>query len=175
MRTGAACEIQKPSIKSISPESGSVDTMIKIYGLGFNAHSTILIGDNITDLTPMDISPNGDWLTFPFPQTALTKSPADVYSIRVSNVGNVSMASGLASNSVLFRIVAPSVTYSWMVGPWSACLNGTQARSVTCQNNLGNSVADSYCVSTVKPAMTQSCSTVPTCTDSDSGKDYFKK
>lgn len=55
-------------------------------------------------MTPTVVSPDGDWLKISFPRTALENFPADLYSLRVSNVGNVSVNSDLASNSVLFSI-----------------------------------------------------------------------
>lgn len=101
----------KPVINSISPTQGVSGTMIKVYGTGFTTQSIVLIGDNVESLTPMDISAYGDWLTFPFPASALEKIPsANTFSVRISNVGNVSVASGLASNSATFYVTKPPVT-----------------------------------------------------------------
>jgi len=100
----------KPAINSISPTQGVSGTMIKVYGNGFTTESIVLIGDNVESLTPMDISAYGDWLTFPFPASALEKIPnANTFSVRISNVGNVSVDSGLASNSVTFYVVKPPI------------------------------------------------------------------
>lgn len=93
----------KPIIKSILPNHGVSGTMVTVYGSGFTTESIVLIGDNIENLTPMDISAYGDWLTFPFPASAFEKSPnSDSFGVRISNVGNVSVDSGLSSNSVSF-------------------------------------------------------------------------
>lgn len=108
----ATCTKEKPVITSISPVSGTTGTMVTLSGSGFKPTSTVLIGDNITESTPVNVSPDGHLLAFIFPQAALTISSTETYTLRVSNVGNVSIASGLASNSVLFNVSnqKPSIT-----------------------------------------------------------------
>ena len=108
----------QPSITSISPQSGSAgskgvgDPIVTIYGSGFNQSSKILIGDNSysNPLDPISVSSDGTKLTFTFPASGLLT--LGTYSVRVSNVGNVSVASGLASNYMIFTIVAPTSTQS---------------------------------------------------------------
>lgn len=57
--------------------------------------------------------------------------------------------------------------YGWVTGGWSACSvscgGGSQTRSVVCQRDDGQVVADSYCSGT-KPATSQSCNTQACCT-----------
>lgn len=54
------------------------------------------------------------------------------------------------------------VTYSWSQGGWGICSatcgGGTQTQSVTCRDNNGNTVANSFCAGTPPPS-TQSCNT----------------
>ncbi len=56
---------------------------------------------------------------------------------------------------------------NWNCTAWSTCSNSSQVRTCTDSNNCG--------VTTNKPAETQSCGTSGSCSDSDTGKDYFTK
>jgi hypothetical protein len=101
----------QPSITSMSPQSGAPsgtkgvnDPLVTIYGSGFNKTSVILIGDNVSWVSPTYLSSDGTKLQFIFPADALLSG---IWSVRVSNVGMTSVASGLASNSVIFTITAP--------------------------------------------------------------------
>lgn len=75
-------------------------------------------------MTPTDVSPDGDWLKISFPQEALVNYLSDIYSLRVSNVGNVSVDSGLASNSVLFSIIPVATCNNLTVSPTSVTNGG---------------------------------------------------
>ena len=52
-------------------------------------------------------------------------------------------------------------SFSWIAGPWSSCSvicgTGNQSRSVTCKNQIGQTVADCNCIQSEKPAISQSC------------------
>ena len=52
-----------------------------------------------------------------------------------------------------------STTYSWVSGTWGTCSGGEKTRTVSCQNNSGQTVANSNCNSGTKPTTTQSCTT----------------
>ncbi len=58
--------------------------------------------------------------------------------------------------SDIFEITQQNNNYTWQVGAWGTCTNNVQTRSVSCQNDLGNTMSDSYCTAT-KPATVQSC------------------
>jgi len=67
-------------------------------------------------------------------------------------------------NQILTPPIIPC-TPNWLTGPWSACVNGVQTRTVTDANNCG--------VTTNKPATSQSCtSTPPITTASPAGGTY---
>ena len=54
----------------------------------------------------------------------------------------------------------PLYTFSWNVGAWGDCVNGSQSRSVTCTRSDGHVYGDNVCTSFgagAKPAVTQSC------------------
>ncbi|ACL04284.1 Thrombospondin, type 1 repeat protein [Desulfatibacillum aliphaticivorans] len=55
-------------------------------------------------------------------------------------------------------------TYVWAIGPWSDCSvhcgGGTSTRTVSCQDEGGNIVADGFCTG-VKPAVSQACNGDP--------------
>ncbi len=104
----AATTVTKPSISSVEPSSGAVNSTVTVYGSGFNFSSQVLIGDNVTSAQPTYVSSDGTKLTFVFPASAQTIFPSNNYSLRVSNVGNVGVSSGLASNYMVFTITAPT-------------------------------------------------------------------
>jgi hypothetical protein len=49
-------------------------------------------------------------------------------------------------------------TYTWDIGDWSICVNGTKTRDVTCENQDGETVNDSLCPNP-DPIETDSCDT----------------
>jgi hypothetical protein len=54
------------------------------------------------------------------------------------------------------------ITYSWQIGAWGQCTNGTQTRSVYCRSSQGQNATDQMCINNgagQKPAMSQGCST----------------
>lgn len=64
------------------------------------------------------------------------------------------------------NIQACESTYTWNVGPWGTqcsktCGGGEVSRTVTCQDQNGTVVADSFCSASPKPATTQACNTDP--------------
>jgi len=65
--------------------------------------------------------------------------------------------------SVLPCNTQPCPTYSWVVGAFGPCSipcgGGTATRSVTCEDNLGNVVADSFCSGQPEPPSQLSCNT----------------
>lgn len=75
-----------------------------------------------------------------------------------------------ATDTVIIN-VNEKLTYNWVSEDWSACEgacgtnNGTQTRTVTCQDADGNTVADNLCTAT-KPPLSQEC-TASLCEDFD--------
>ena len=59
----------------------------------------------------------------------------------------------------------PCVTYSWVAGAFGACSvecgGGTETRQVTCEDNLGDTVADSFCAGQTPPPSVLPCNTQP--------------
>lgn len=91
-------------------------------------------------MTPTDVSPNGDWLKVIFPQEALVNYLSDIYSLRVSNVGNVSVDSGLASNSVLFSIIPAATCDNLTVTPTSVTNGGSVTYTCSGSNATSYSI-----------------------------------
>lgn len=111
---------QTPTISFFSPTSSAVGALVTITGTGFNSSSVILFGDNMSVVNPTYVSSNGTIINFVVPN--LQK---DNYSLRVSNVGNVSVVSGLASNVVNFMVTANYDTFATCLKSKNAVLYGT--------------------------------------------------
>jgi hypothetical protein len=94
----------KPTLSSLSPSSGGSNQIINAYGTGFTQSSIVLIGDNVGTSIPAYVSADGTNLRFVFTTLSLPTPHTSMYSIRVSNVGNVSAASNLASNSLMYSV-----------------------------------------------------------------------
>jgi hypothetical protein len=56
------------------------------------------------------------------------------------------------------EVTPPDDTYSWNIGTWSLCTNGTETRTVTCEDQDGNTVADNLCPDP-DPIESQACDT----------------
>jgi len=50
-----------------------------------------------------------------------------------------------------------NITYSWEVGNWGSCNDGTQTRTVLCKSSSGSTVNSAFCSTSNKPLGSQSC------------------
>ena len=92
-------------------------------------------------------------------------TPCPFYSLGMCLDGQEITSGGVGVDGCPLPLVCKT-TYSWMIGPWGACTNNTQARLVTCQDNfVGNTVSNFYCSGT-QPAISQACNVAadPLCT-----------
>lgn len=74
--------------------------------------------------------------------------------VAVDSAGNRSKTA-TKSIAVTSQPEQPTYTYNWQTGGWTDNGDGTQSRTVTCQRSDGQTVADSYCDISSKPATTQ--------------------
>ncbi len=64
---------------------------------------------------------------------------------------------GIVGSSTGETCYAPrTFTYSWMVGSWGTCVGSQQIRTVSCQNDLGQTVSNTRCTDTM-PVLSQVC------------------
>lgn len=106
------------------------------------------------------------------------------YSSQPANAGNACISGSYSDTSDLSSLWrwscvgsnggtssscnASRVSYSWNIGSWGTCNGGNQNRSVTCQNNSGNTVSNSLCPPPT-PSTTRSCSGGPVIIDDGMG------
>ncbi|HOZ36344.1 MAG TPA: CARDB domain-containing protein, partial [bacterium] len=85
-----------------------------------------------------------------------TTAQSLVYNLMVDSDNNV-VESDENNNTLTKTITVTGTAYYWSLGGWSACVNGSQTRTVICRDNYYfDAVADIYCASE-KPVSTQSC------------------
>lgn len=129
--------------------------------------------ENETDTIDVTLSPNASLIeeiiyTTDGSTPSLTNGTrTTVPTITLSSGTTVVKYASVNSDDVLSDVVTQTYvltteTYTWqsVIGECTGecgTNNGTQSITVTCEDSNGNTVADSYCDASTKPATTQSC------------------
>lgn len=165
---------------SLENVSGSSNWSNQTYSLGPSANNNpnlrIAFGSNVTSANDYALLDDVYVYAAPAPQCTpnLTNTSwsafSNVTSCQVNNTqvqnGSITQSDGCGNNITFYQTQEVACTYvppvqncvqNWSVGQWSACVNGTQTRTVTDLANCSNS--------TGMPATQQACSNValPTC------------
>ncbi len=122
------------------------------------------------------------WMTDPFGACSTScgsgTQSRTVYCRRSdgTTVGDASCNAGAKPATSQACSDVSSCTFSWQSGAYGSCSttcgSGTQSRTVSCQRSDGATVADASCDAGAKPAVSQACTDVSSCTYQWMTNDY---